>query len=103
VEAFFRFNKMKVSFPRPGVDFANVLQAAFERKDPKSAKRHWQLDCFWESLPVKALRKHVGEIYPRRQSYKKFVFKKSKLVLKSLTVRYLNLDHDYTVVKSKLK
>jgi len=32
------------------VDFTNVLWAAFTRIDPKSAKRHWWLDCFFALL-----------------------------------------------------
>jgi hypothetical protein len=56
------------------------------------------------SYPVRAKkpRVYVGEInFYRRQSYKTIeVFKKSKLVLKSLIVSYLNLDHKNTVLKS---
>jgi len=51
----------------PGVNFTNILRAAFALKDPKSTKRHWWLDCHFAllgSLPVKAFRKHVGEIEP---------------------------------------
>jgi len=48
-------------------DFTSVLWAPFTRADPKSAKRHWWLDCLFACLGsehVKALRKHVGEIDP---------------------------------------
>ncbi len=39
-----------------------------------------------------------------RQSYKTIlVFQKSKLVFKSLTVHYLNQDHNNTVVSCKLR
>jgi len=37
------------------------------RVDPKSTKRHWQLDCLFAllgSMCVKAVCKHVGEIDP---------------------------------------
>ncbi len=49
----------------PGADFTNILQAAFMHGDPKSAKRHWWLDCLFALLGsecVKASCKHVGEI-----------------------------------------
>jgi len=29
----------------PGVNFTNFLQAAFTQPDPKSANKHWWLDC----------------------------------------------------------
>jgi hypothetical protein len=51
--------------PSPGVDFANVLQAAFRRNDPKSKKGHLQFDCLFAllgSTGIKAVRKHVGEM-----------------------------------------
>jgi len=38
---------------------------AWRSQKPKSAKRHWRLDCLFVllgSAPVKATRKHVGEI-----------------------------------------
>ena len=44
------------------VNFTNVIRTAFSTRDPKSAKRHWWLDClfvFLESLPLKAACKHV--------------------------------------------
>ncbi len=47
----------------PGVNFTNILQAAFTYEDPKSAKKHRQLDCLFallESALIKAARKHVG-------------------------------------------
>jgi len=50
-----------------GDEFTNVLRAAFEHKDPKSAKRHWQLDCllaFLGSSYLKVALRHVDEINP---------------------------------------
>ncbi len=44
----------------PRDDFTNVLQAAFAHAGPKSAKRHWWLDCLFCALGfehVKALLK----------------------------------------------
>jgi len=43
------------------------LREAFTCIDPKSANRHWSLDCLFAllgSVHVKASRKHVGEINP---------------------------------------
>jgi len=51
----------------PGVNFINVLRAAFAPVDPKSVKRHWQLDWILMLLGatgVKAVRKYVGETEP---------------------------------------
>jgi len=53
-----------------GVNFINVLWAAFAPVDPKSVKRYWQLDWTLTLLGatgVKAVRKYVGEIEPRCQ------------------------------------
>ncbi len=53
-----------------GVDFTNILQAAFAYADPKSAKRNWWLDCLFAllgSVRDKALRKHVGEFNMEKQ------------------------------------
>ena len=50
-----------------GVNFINVLWAAFAPVDPKSVKRYWQLDWILTLLGatgVKAVRKYVGEIEP---------------------------------------
>jgi len=46
----------------PGVNFINILLAAFIRADFKSTKWHWWLDYLfglWGSVHVKAARKHV--------------------------------------------
>jgi len=51
-----------------GVNFTNVLRAAFTLKDPKSAKKTVKLSSFFALLGsalVKAARKHVDEIDPR--------------------------------------
>jgi hypothetical protein len=51
----------------PGVDFTNVLGAAFTKEDPINAKRHWWLDCLFALLgssQLQAAHKHVGEIDP---------------------------------------
>jgi len=55
---------MKLS---PGVNFINVLRAAFAPVDPKSVKWYWQLDWILTllgSTGAKAVRKYVGEIEP---------------------------------------
>jgi len=52
-----------------GVNFINVLWAALMPVDPKSVKRYWRLDWILMLLGatgVKASRKYVGEIEPRR-------------------------------------
>ncbi len=52
----------------PGVNFINVLRAAFAPVDPKSVKRYCQLDWILMLLGatgVKVVRKNVGEIEPR--------------------------------------
>ncbi len=54
----------------PGVNFINILWAAFAPVDPKSVKRYWQLDWILTLLGatgVKAVHKYVGEIEPRFQ------------------------------------
>jgi len=53
---------------RPGVNFINILRAAFTHVYPKSANRNLSIDCllcFLESACVKASRKHIGEIDPK--------------------------------------
>ncbi len=48
-----------------GVDYTDVLRAAFTCADPKSAKRYWWLDCLFVLFGfghIKASIKHVGEI-----------------------------------------
>ncbi len=42
----------------PGVDFTNILRAAFPRVDPKSAKKTYNLTvflCFWDLCAQKLL------------------------------------------------
>ncbi len=54
-----------------GVDFINILCAAFPTVDHKSAKIYWQLDWIFTLLVsalVKAQSKHVVEIAPRLSS-----------------------------------
>jgi len=55
-----------------GINFINVLWAAFVPVDPKSVKRYWQLDWILTLLGVtgvKAVHKYVGEIEPRFQMF----------------------------------
>jgi len=51
-----------------GVNFTNIIRAAFALEDPKRAKRHWWHECLfvllWSSR-IKASSKHVVEIDPR--------------------------------------
>jgi len=65
------------------------------RKDPKSAKTEG-LSAFFALLGflcVKAARKHVDEIDPWGQSYKRnVVLRKDKISLYLLTIYYFNLD-----------
>jgi len=37
---------------RTGVDFTNVLQAAFTHTDPKSAKSHWWFECLFYAFGI---------------------------------------------------
>jgi len=54
------FLLQRASFMRAGVNFNNILWAAFTHEDPKSIKRHWWLDslfctfgiCFHKSMHV---------------------------------------------------
>jgi hypothetical protein len=51
-----------------GVDFTNILKAAFAHKDPKIPKRHKSLGCLFVLLGssrIKFARKHVSEIVYR--------------------------------------
>ena len=51
-----------------GVNFINILRAAFVRADPKSAKKTVQSISFFVillSAHVKAVHKNIGEINPR--------------------------------------
>jgi len=41
---------------RPSVNFINALRVAFAPVDPKSLKRHWQLDWILGATGVKAVR-----------------------------------------------
>jgi len=50
-----------------GVDFTNILQAAFVRADPISVKMTYDLTAFFAflgSMPIKAACKHIEEIDP---------------------------------------
>ena len=52
----------------PGVNFTNILRAAFTLADPKSAKRQVMLRSFFAllgSASIKAAHKHDDEIDPR--------------------------------------
>jgi len=52
----------------PGVDFTNILHAAFTHTDPKSTKNTVKLSVFLVLLGssiVKALQKNIGEINSR--------------------------------------
>ncbi len=76
-EKFVRKMLMKLT---PGVNYINVLRAAFACTDPKRAKRHWWLDCHYAvilgSAFVKAAHKHVGEI--DQQGSMKYLYIKIK-------------------------
>ena len=55
---------------KSGVNFTNVLRAAFRLEDPKSTKKTVKLSSFFALLGsscVKAARKHIGEIDCRRE------------------------------------
>jgi len=55
-----------------GVNFINVLQAAFAPIDPKNVKRYWLLDCILTllgAMVVKAVHKYVDEFEPSIEFY----------------------------------
>ena len=59
---------LEMQFTTSGVNFTNILQAAFMRADPKSAKKCSKIKQHFAllgSAGVKAARKHVDEIDPR--------------------------------------
>ena len=59
------FTKKKSLVGLPGVNFTNVLQAAFTRADPKSAKKTVKLSCFFAllgSARVKAARRMLVKL-----------------------------------------
>ncbi len=67
----------------PGVNFTNILWVAFVSADPKSAERHWWLDCLFVLLGtacIKAACEYVGEMDPitseiegQRNFYRRFL------------------------------
>jgi len=55
---------------RPGVNFINILRAAFTEVGPKNAKRHWRLTVFIANLGssrVKAARKTLMKLSPKEE------------------------------------
>ncbi len=61
----------------PGVNFINVLRAAFAPVDPKRVKRYWQLDSILTLLGatgVKAASKYVGKIEPYAQFHQRSMY-----------------------------
>ncbi len=57
----------------PGVNFTNILRAAFTLVGPKSAKRHCQLGCLFAhtgSASVKAARKMLMKLSAHRRLHK---------------------------------
>jgi hypothetical protein len=74
-----------------GVNFTNVLRAAFMHVGPKSTKIQSSYQTFFALLGsghIKALSKQVDEIDPRKQSYNKgnflYVSQKDQISLKLL-------------------
>ena len=60
----------------PGVNFTNILRAAFTHKNPKSSKKTVKSSSvlrFWD-LRIKTEHKHVDEIDPKSQCYTKLCF-----------------------------
>jgi len=63
--------------PELGVNFINILCAALTHPDPKSAKRHWQLDWIFTLLGFASVKGHILIIlvkrstsaFPRRQMW----------------------------------
>ncbi len=54
-----------------GVNFINILRAAFRLVDPKSVKRYLRLGwvlMLWGAIGVKAACKYVDEIDPRHRA-----------------------------------
>jgi len=78
--AILRFQLFIIKFPYyprtiqiAGVNFINVLQAAFAHIDPKILKRYWRLDwilMLWGAMGVKAACKYVSEIEPQLMAKK---------------------------------
>ncbi len=69
------------SWKCPGVNFTNILLAAFLCADPKSAKRHWWPNCLFALLgsaqskaACKTLIKFTPGINPTKQSVSSFLF-----------------------------
>jgi len=71
-----------------GVDFTNILRKAFKIVDSKSVKMIVQVMSHFvllQSTPVKAARKHVGEIDPWCKLHLHFICKFCPKKLQSLT------------------
>jgi len=63
----------RLGLSRQGVNFINILRAAFAPVDPKSIKRYWQLDWILTLLWATGIElKYVGEIEPRCQFHQHF-------------------------------
>jgi len=72
-------------------NFVIIYETAFTREDPKSTKRQSSHQCIFCTLGIWS------------QSFKRnLVFKKSKLVLNLLTLRYLNLNLTTILFQSEL-
>jgi len=60
---------------RSGIDFSNILQAAYDRRDPKSAKRYWWRDCLYALMCIKGVCEHVSEIDCCSQFHQQLIYK----------------------------
>ena len=80
----------------PGVNFTNVLQAAFTLADPKSAKKSLKLSSFIAllgSVRVKAVRRTLVKLTPGDSSItEEYSSKKNNEVLKCLCVTKISIE-----------
>ncbi len=91
-DKFFLYRTSFTGLP-PGVNFINVLGAAFTRADPKSAKKDTQVVNFFAllgSVPVKAARKTLMKLTPGVRS-KMIIFESLLTKLLGGSKKWLNL------------
>ena len=86
---------------RPGVNFTIILQTAFTRPDPKSTRKTVKSSSFFALLGpagIKAVRKHVDEIDPRKQILWKILSLVKDVSHKLLNSVIFQIDFDLNVL-----